>query len=316
MTQLVLIGIAAGAATALLFASVASGSLLSVLLFYLAPLPILIAALGWSHWAALIAAVFASAALATVFGSFLFLAFLLGIGLPAWWLGYLTLLARPVGADGQGGIEWYPVGHLVVWAAIVGALVVVAALINFGAYDEQFRAVLRSGVERMLKQQPSMPKSVDVNRVVDLLVLTLPPAAAVLTTTTNVLNLWLAGRIVTVSGRMKRPPPDLSAMQFPSYAMLLTGAAVAAAFMPGFVGTVAIVLTFSTLTAYTILGFAVLHNVTRGINSRMLLLGGAYAAVLVLGWPALLMMLLGLTDSAFDLRGRLAGRRNPPGAGT
>jgi hypothetical protein len=316
MTQLVLIGIAAGAATALLFASVASGSLLSVLLFYLAPLPILIAALGWSHWAALIAAVFASAALATVFGSFLFLAFLLGIGLPAWWLGYLTLLARPVGADGQGGIEWYPVGHLVVWAAIVGALVVVAALINFGAYDEQFRAVLRSGVERMLKQQPSMPKSVDVNRVVDLLVLTLPPAAAVLTTTTNVLNLWLAGRIVTVSGRMKRPPPDLSAMQFPSYAMLLTGAAVAAAFMPGFVGTVAIVLTFSMLTAYTILGFAVLHNVTRGINSRMLLLGGAYAAVLVLGWPALLMMLLGLTDSAFDLRGRLAGRRNPPGAGT
>jgi hypothetical protein len=316
MTQLILIGIGAGAATALLFASVASGSLFSVLLFYLAPLPILIAALGWSHWAALIAAVFASAALATVFGSFLFLAFLLGIGLPAWWLGYLTLLARPAGADGQGGIEWYPVGHLVVWAAIVGALVVVAALINFGAYDEQFRAVLRTGVERMLKQQPRMPNSVDINRVVDLLVLTLPPAAAVLTTTTNVLNLWLAGRVVTVSGRMKRPPPDLSAMQFPTYAMLLTGAAVAAAFLPGFVGTLAIVLTFSMLTAYTILGFAVLHNVTRGINSRMLLLGGAYAAVLVLGWPALLMMLLGFADSAFDLRARLAGRRNPPSPGT
>jgi hypothetical protein len=316
MTQLFLIGISAGAATALLFASVASGSLFSVLLFYLAPLPILIAALGWSHWAALIAAVFASAALATVFGSFLFLAFLLGIGLPAWWLGYLTLLARPAGADSLGGIEWYPVGHLVVWAAIVGALVVVAALINFGAYDEQFRAVLRSGVERMFKQQPRMPKTVDINRVVDLLVLTLPPAAAVLTTTTNVLNLWLAGRVVTVSGRMKRPPPDLSAMQFPSYAMLLTGAAVAAAFLPGFVGTVAMVLSFSMLTAYTFLGFAVLHNVTRGVNSRMLLLGGAYAAVLVLGWPALLMMLLGLTDSAFDLRGRIAGRRNPPSPGT
>ena len=72
MMQLVLIGIGAGAATALLFASVASGSLLSVLLFYLAPLPILIAALGWSHWAALIAAVFASAGLAAVFGSFFF----------------------------------------------------------------------------------------------------------------------------------------------------------------------------------------------------------------------------------------------------
>ncbi len=56
MLQIGLIGLAAGAAAALLFASVASGAWLSVAMFYLAPLPILIAALGWSHWAALIAA--------------------------------------------------------------------------------------------------------------------------------------------------------------------------------------------------------------------------------------------------------------------
>ena len=55
MVQLILIGVSAGAAAGLLFASVASGSPLSVPLFYLAPLPILIAAIGWSHWAALIA---------------------------------------------------------------------------------------------------------------------------------------------------------------------------------------------------------------------------------------------------------------------
>ena len=55
MVPMVLIGIGAGAATALLFASVASGAVISILLFYLAPLPILIAAVGWSHWAALIA---------------------------------------------------------------------------------------------------------------------------------------------------------------------------------------------------------------------------------------------------------------------
>ena len=48
MVPMVLIGIGAGAATALLFASVASGAVISILLFYLAPLPILIAAVGWS----------------------------------------------------------------------------------------------------------------------------------------------------------------------------------------------------------------------------------------------------------------------------
>ena len=105
--QVVLIGISAGAATALLFASVASGSALSVPLFYLAPLPILIAAMGWSHWAALIAAVVASAGLAAVFGAFFFIAFLIGIGLPAWWLGYLALLARPAAPRpaGSNGIR-------------------------------------------------------------------------------------------------------------------------------------------------------------------------------------------------------------------
>ena len=74
MVHVVLIGISAGAATALLFASVASGSALSVPLFYLAPLPILIAAMGWSHGAALIAAIVASAGLAAVFGGLFFIA--------------------------------------------------------------------------------------------------------------------------------------------------------------------------------------------------------------------------------------------------
>ena len=48
-------------------------------------------------------------------------------------------------------MEWYPVGHLVVWAAILGALIVIAALLNFGTDEESFRAALRSGLERMLK---------------------------------------------------------------------------------------------------------------------------------------------------------------------
>jgi hypothetical protein len=32
----------------------------------------------------------------------------------------------------------------------------------------------------------------------------------------------------------------------------------------------------------------------------------------VLGWPALLMMLLGLADTAFNIRGRVSGRGGPP----
>ena len=70
MMQIKLVGLGAGAAAALLFASVVSGSIAAIFLFYLAPLPILIAALGWSHVAGLIAAASATAVVVALSGIF------------------------------------------------------------------------------------------------------------------------------------------------------------------------------------------------------------------------------------------------------
>ena len=72
------------------------------------------------------------------------------------------------------------------------------------------------------------------------------------------------------------------------------------------------VFSASLLTAYAILGFAVLHMMTRGRSGRPFVLSGIYVAVIVFLWPALLMALLGLADTAFDLRGRAARKRGPP----
>jgi hypothetical protein len=48
------------------------------------------------------------------------------------------------------------------------------------------------------------------------------------------------------------------------------------------------------------------------MQTRAFVLGLAYAAVFLLGWPMLALCLLGLTDTAFDLRGRVARKRGPP----
>ena len=98
MVQIVLMGLGAGAAAALLFASVTSGVVVSVFLFYLAPLPIMIAALGWSHWAGLAAAVFAAAILGGLFGIFFFGTFLATIG-RAGVVARLSGAARPPGPE-------------------------------------------------------------------------------------------------------------------------------------------------------------------------------------------------------------------------
>jgi len=52
MIALLLIAIAAGCASALMFASIISGALISLLLLYFAPLPLMVAALGWGPLAA------------------------------------------------------------------------------------------------------------------------------------------------------------------------------------------------------------------------------------------------------------------------
>jgi len=322
MVQIVLIGVAAGAAAALLFASVVSGSLLSIALFYLAPLPLLIAALGWSHVAGLVAATVAAASLAAVFGPFLFLAFLLGVGLPAWWLGYLALLARPVATPAGEALEWYPVGRIVLWAAVLGSLVVIIAIPNFGLDAEAFRSGLRRTFERILRMQSGgaadaplrLPGIADANRLLDLLVTVIPPAAAVLSTLTSLINLWLAGLIVRMSGRLKRPWPNIPAMTFPPYATALLALAIAGTFVPDLPGIVSGVLGASLFLAYALLGLAVLHAITLGLNGRALMLTGTYFTIGLFGWPVLLMAIIGVVETLFALRGRLARKRGPPAA--
>jgi Predicted membrane protein (DUF2232) len=318
MMQIALIGVAAGAASALLFASVASGALLAIPLFYLAPLPILIAAVGWSHLAGLIAAFVAAISLAAALGGFFFVSFLIGIGLPAWWLGYLALLARPVGPT-PDDLEWYPIGRIVLWAAVLAALVVTFGILAIGTDAESFRSGLRGAIERLfglradaLKQTTFKLPGLGEMDAVEFMVLITPPTAAVVAYITNLLALWLAAQTVKVSGRLKRPWPDLSTLSFPPPGHALLAAALAATFLPGIVAIIASVFAASLLMAYALLGLAVVHALTRGINGRGFILGSIYGAIFVFGWPMLLMSLVGLTDALLDLRGRMATSRGPP----
>ncbi|HLN08441.1 MAG TPA: DUF2232 domain-containing protein [Xanthobacteraceae bacterium] len=322
MVQIVLIGIAAGAASALLIAALASGSLLAMLLFHLAPLPLMIAALGWSQLAGLIAAFVSAAALVAVFGYLFVAGYLVGIALPAWWLSYLALLGRPSGTA-AGSVEWFPVGRLVIWAALTGS--VVGGMFVIAPDPAGFRALLKRVLDLILRidnesgQAPAdLPSSGDIDQMLDLLVIAIPPTAAALSTLTNLGNLWLAAQIARVSGRLARPWPMLSDMVFPRIAAIFLAVAAVGTLLPEVssdvppvIGRLAAVLAASLFMAYAMLGLAVLHATTRGIRGRGMVLAGTYATVAVLGWPVLVMTLIGLVDSAIDIRGRIASRRSP-----
>src|SRR5260221_12654582 len=68
MIAIILVALAAGSASALMFASIVSGALISLVLFYLAPLPLMVAATGWGPLCATIGGIAAAAGLGATFG--------------------------------------------------------------------------------------------------------------------------------------------------------------------------------------------------------------------------------------------------------
>jgi hypothetical protein len=320
MLQTLLIGLGAGTTAALLYASAARGSPLAFLLANFAQLPIMIAALGWTHFAGLAAVLVASAGLALVFNTSAALAFLVVAGLPAWFIGYLALLARPSSVPESTDVEWYPAGRIVVWTAIAAACVVAVTMLRYGLDLAQMRAGLRRDLElvlRFISRSPAdgplrLPNIRDPERLVDILVLIIPPMKATALTITSLFNLWLAAVIVRISGRLRRPWPRIAEMTFPAFAPTLLALAVAGTFLPDLVGEVSGLFTASLLLAYALLGLAVMHAITAGVTGRGFMLGGLYLTVCVLGWPLLLMSFLGLIETMASLRARFAARRGPP----
>ena len=317
MIALVLIGLAAGAASALMFASIISGALISVLLFYLAPLPLMVAAIGWGPLSAAVGGGLAAIALGATFGAGNLIGYAIAIALPSWWLGHLCLLGRPAAGNASGAtapasaMEWYPIGRILLWSAGLAALAISAALLTLGTDAKTIAGTLHDYFLRVLASN-DVSAGPDLELLVDAIVGFVPLAAAMMATLTYALNLWLAGKVAATSGRLSRPWPDLKAIALPPMTLVLLCLVLALCFSGGLPAVLAKIAASVLLVAYGLTGFAVLHTLTLALKSRPLWLGSAYAFVLAFGWPILAMSALGLADAVFGLRQRYLRSRPPP----
>jgi hypothetical protein len=320
MIAIVLIAIAAGSASALMFASIISGALISLLLFYLAPLPLMVAALGWGPISATIGGISAATGLGAIFGLPYCIAFAVTIALPAWWLGHLALLGRPVthGASSGNGaspvapaLEWYPVGRILLWITGFTALTTMAALLTLGTDAATITGAMRGGLLRILGARDAASTG-ETERWIDALVTIAPVAAAVVAMMTLTLNLWLAAKITATSGRLHRPWPDLKSADLPPMTLAALCVAVAFCFTGGLLAILAQIVTSALMMAYAFIGFAVLHTLTLELKSRALWLSLSYVIVVVFSWPVLAMVVLGLADALLGIRQRFLRGRPPP----
>jgi hypothetical protein len=305
------IGLGAGAVSALLYAAAASGSPLALALLYVAPLPVLLAGIGWRHHAGIVGAVFGGLALTFIIGPKTGLYFAVAVGLPAWWLAYLALLARQ-NEDGSPA-EWYPVGRLVAWCAALGALLVAATIPMVATTLEEYRAALREVFSKALQAAgptPQLPGGQDPKALIDFMALLAPGLAATFWTLSSLLNLWLAGRIVRASGKLVRPWPDIANFELPRGATLALLGGFAGSFLPGLPSLVAELVSGTFLMAFMLLGLAVMHVTTRAAPARGLILFALYALLVFMPWLAVFLAGLGLAEQFIGIRRRFGP---PPG---
>ncbi|WP_264049285.1 DUF2232 domain-containing protein [Methylobacterium flocculans] len=324
MAQYLGIGIGAGLVSALLFGVLLKATALAILLYLLAPLPILIVGLGWSHRAALVAALTGSLALALVVQPFLGLGFLTYLALPAWWLAYLALLGRP-GADGT--MEWYPTGRLLAWTAGTAGLAFVAIAViaapNYETFQSQLRGMTRTIVRIQADRagttapKPAAPDAAEAPADAVLL----DPAEATRTEVANALAaiapglatqgltvlltfyLWAAARIVRVSGRLPRPWPDLAATMMPRRVLAVLAGSLILALVPGYPGVLGVALAGALSAAFAMQGLAAFHDRSRGRPGRLALLFGLYVILfLTQGIALVALTLFGIADTALDSR--------------
>ncbi|QPC44687.1 DUF2232 domain-containing protein [Kaustia mangrovi] len=333
MRQFLLIGIGAGLAAAALYSTVITYSLVSVLLFYLAPLPLFIAGLGWGAVTAGIGALTGTGALAILADYRIGLLFLLSAGVAPVALSHLALLSRPAaggetdtdGNDGTGtgAREWYPEGRLVLWAATLAGVLVSFSIFLVGTGAESFYRALREIITEIMKAQPAFQGEItagsdaEVEAAITLLVHMIPPASAVLWLVATLANLWLATRVLKMSGREPRPWAPFSALDFPPQATIALGLVIVLALLT--TGTLALIsgiFAAVAITVFAILGLAVVHALTQGSGARPALLAGLYAIVLLFNWIAVIALAgLGLAEAAFGVRNRWAGWTGGAGPG-
>ncbi|MCS6932616.1 MAG: hypothetical protein NZM27_10445 [Acetobacteraceae bacterium] len=284
-------GLAGGAAAAALVAWATAGLPLAPVAFWLVPLPLLMAGLGFGLPAAAIGA--AGGALLLLLASSLTALALFGFV-----FAVPVLAALATGASGSAFSLARPFALLGLWPA---ALVLVAAVL-LADHPGGFEGALREAVTGALRQMgaPADPATVD------LIVQVKAGALAFWFAVSLAASAAIAQRFLSVRGLARLPSPRWASARLPGWYPPIAALAIAAWLLGGenaILASVALALGVPLLLQ----GLAAIHDRSRAFAGRRFLLAGVYAVLILFSIPAAV-LLAGF--GVFDQYGRRAA---PPG---
>jgi hypothetical protein len=310
-----IVGALAGVVSVIALASSASGSLLSLPLSYFLPLPGLIAGIGWGVYAALSAWLSGSVIGMLLFGEIIAISYAVAIGVPVILLSYLCWLNR---AEGEN-THWYPAGYIIAWTCVFAGIITTIVILLIGTdmdtYQKNLDLFINTG---FIGQMPSgMEGTLNTDMIAylkEIIVKFLPAMLASSWAILMLVNLWLAAKVLHISGRLYMGWPDIRSIEYPQYLVYGFILSLALAlFYPGIPGIIANGFAGAFFMAWLLMGLAVIHTITTGHSMRGLFLFATYAGMMLIVHIAVIVAGIGVSEPAIRLRERFSGQKKDRG---
>ena len=273
----------------------------SLILVYLSQLPLFIGGLWGGATAAALAGITASLMLLAASNVMAVIMFAALNVVPVILLVRQALLAR-TGAD--GAVEWYPPGLLTAWLTGLGLVAAAVTFVFFGGPQGTQTALREALVPSLDRHLGEITPELD--ELLSFIAFILPGIVAtswmVMTTTNGSLAQGLLARF----GASWRPSPDLAALGLPMWIPVLLAFAAGATLFGGTARFIGVNVLIVLAVPFCLAGLAVLHTVARRFPRPAVTLVTFYLLAGFLGWPLLLIAVLGLLDSPLGLRRRFA----------
>jgi hypothetical protein len=275
------------------------GSTGSMILVYLAQLPLFAAGLWFGAGASASAGFVAALILASTGSVPAAGVFAVLNASPVVLLVRQSLLAR----TGPGNVvEWYPPGLMTAWLTGLGLVTAAVTFVFLGGPQDMqaaLRDVLAPAVDRHLGEIPP-----ELDDLLAFVAFILPGIVATSWMVMTLTNGSLAQGLLARFGVSWRPSPDLAALGLPMWIPVLLAFASGATLLGGTARFIGLNVLIVLAVPFCLAGLAVLHTVARRFPRPAVTLTVLYLLAGVLGWPLLLIALLGLLDSPLGLRRR------------
>lgn len=300
-----LVGLLAGVAAALLWASAQTPNMFSFLMVAGASLPVLIAGIGWSNLTSLVCVVTATALIGFFTAPLAGLGALLTSFAPAAWIAHLSNLSRP--AEELGGpndaLAWYPLSDILVHLclAMSGALIAMGYMIGYG--PELANHLVDSIITVMGEANPELDPGADaIATTKALFVNILPLVQGALWVLILFAVFYVALAIVRISSRARRPRDDFpTQLRMPPMGLGGLFCGIALTFAPGPINLIGWVVTGAFSAGFILAGYAIMHERTRGKPARGPILLLSYLLTLAFTLPVLIFLVLGLSATARNM---------------